>query len=1705
MTTLVARPHPLRSDCYSAELPDGTTLLETLGDLPDNVFAQVDGEVWERHRWAESLPLGSIVTVYANPQDDIGRAVAMIAVAVVAAYTGGVALAAYAPAVQAAASAAVTIAGSLAVNALIPPKIPSGPENPGSSKVRQSITGTRNQAEPYGVVPRVYGNPRWYPKLAANPVTEIAGNDQYLRMMVVLGYGPLEIAGHRVGPGLPKLDHTTDVGNAIRVGETNMGEYEDVEWEIGLPSQVDLDYPDIAEEAIGVALNHEGDLRDDTWVPDGNTATRTTAPNTREISIDLVAANGLRSINDNGTDSLTQVEFKIEYRKKGASSWTVKEEAWLLKGPVKETLRVNKRWKVPAGQYDVRVTRLRSYHGGTEAVYSDFTWATLRSIQKGPAYKGDHVIMALRIRATDQLNGVIDQLNIRSQAVLRVWNGTDFVMKATSNPAWAYLDALTGKQVGRPISDAQLDIVGITEWAKWCDNEGLHYHWVHDGSETLFERARTIAAGGLASFSLQDGLFGVVRDDPNAPVVQAITPRNATGFSSSRQFKDLPHALRVKYIDPKTWTDAERIIYREGYNASNATRFEDFETQGVADPDEAWYHGQYYFRQAVLRPETHRVSMDWEHLAVVRGNRVRLAYDAILVGLGWGRVKAVINDTIVLDEKLPYDTSQPYGIRVRGHEGPQSTTPVIASVVGMTNTLTMVEPVPVKVGDLVIFGPLGRESIDCKVTRIEPGADFTADLTLVPAATDILDFSKAPEFDPGITKPIPPDRIRPPVPHITAVRGGEDAAHQNPDGSFQTLIRVAYAFNAQVGLPSLEVEARYRVVGTAQWQKAGPFSASGQLTIRDVEDGEHYEIQIQTRNGNMVSGWSQTANLTATGHPVTAPTQVDLDIGTFSIVLRPRGIYPNLQWEFFRSLAPLALGDVETSALRLGIGSLIADTELEPDTTYYYYVRGWSAKFVSAFYAVEATTDNDPAKILQVISGEIKEDHLYPALRETIDKIPRLEASVTEVDEKINVELGEQTLVQNGRFERGLEEWEVLKGEEHVFIVRRDADDLPVTNAAPAEYMLRFVGRETEYVAALAQFTQVSVAAGDIFTVSADCAVFIGGDVPFAMGVEWSDEHGERLADSLLINEAITSSTWETYGPVSVTVPERAIKARVVLLRNMGKGGLSVTNVQAYKADKVLAERIRHVQSVADSNTSILQEVARAYIEGDKALAEQINTTQSSVEDLSSTVQENTQAIVDGDKALAKQVTDVQTSMGKELAGVKQTFETSIQAQADGNNLVVNGNFDAGAETGWKTLGWHFMPEGQHRAAQTRNGTKAANRDFYIFPANAFKQAISSEVPCREGDVFTLSYDQCNGAEGNGDANIATCRFRWLDADRNEISVDSGPVENCSFDWKRYGPATSTAPKNAAYVRFGIAKNANSGVGMRFTNVQAFRVDPVMAASYLLQVQANNLIGGMGIYNDGKTVDIGFLANRFWVGTTDANKILPFVIDGLKTIINEAAIGDATIGSAKIKNAAITAAKIANAAITAAKIANAAITNAKIANAAITSAKIGNAQVNTLKIAGNAVTIPSAVVNDAQALGSGKDVWRTFATLTTNTQGAKALLTIGYNAVYRLRSGSKWMSGDVEVRLIDGGTVLKTFMVVPINMGPNQILDITTNNPYGNPTGIPARYTYLDNRTTTGTRNYQLQIRFKDVINENNDECTIGAHTRFITSLAVRR
>jgi hypothetical protein len=250
-----------------------------------------------------------------------------------------------------------------------------------------SISGQTNAARPYAVVPRVYGCHKIYPPYAAMPFTETVGADQYLRLLFCVGMGPTEVSQLKIGD--TALENFQAVETEIRTGAA------------GEPP-LTLYTTDVNEEPLAILLLA------------GVGQIRTSAAAAVELSVDVAFPEGLVQFGgESGAQKLaTTVSIDVEYRLVGATLWTTAPGSPIVTTDARQSFTRNGlRWVVASGQYDVRLTRTTA-DSGDPVLKNTSVWSALRSYGAIPPVNLDGLaLVAMRIRATDQLNGVVDSFN----------------------------------------------------------------------------------------------------------------------------------------------------------------------------------------------------------------------------------------------------------------------------------------------------------------------------------------------------------------------------------------------------------------------------------------------------------------------------------------------------------------------------------------------------------------------------------------------------------------------------------------------------------------------------------------------------------------------------------------------------------------------------------------------------------------------------------------------------------------------------------------------------------------------------------------------------------------------------------------------------------------------------------------------------------------------------------------------------------------------------------------------------------------------------------------------------------------------------------------------------------------------------------------------------------------------------------------------
>ena len=410
------------------------------------------------------------------------------------------------------------------------------------------------------------------------------------------------------------------------------------------------------------------------------------------------------------------------------------------------------------GSYKVRVTRNSTYSKVFNYILNDYVnvsvdqavdQLTLASISTrfdaSPIVTDKrHRFLELKIRATNQLNGAIQNLSGVVHSVCPVWTG-EWVMGMTNNPAWIYVDMLTGEVNKRAIGKERLHLPSIVEWALFCEEvptappshtytfKRYECNFVLDYQTTLQDALNQVAHGAQASPNIIDAKYGVLIDKIKTTPVQIFTPRNSRDFSSSRVYTRKPDAVKVKYIDPGAdWGVQEVVVYDDGKNETNAEEIDEITAFACTNNEQAWRYGRYLLAQNKLRQETITLTVDFEHLICTRGDYVQITQDVMKVGGTPARVKSVSGNQVVIDN--PIDVGPPsYGYTYRGSDGSIH-----------TDTLTVVNAftfdldgdIP-SVGDLIIIGEVSTIVFDCLVKAISPNDDLTASIQLVEKADGV--------------------------------------------------------------------------------------------------------------------------------------------------------------------------------------------------------------------------------------------------------------------------------------------------------------------------------------------------------------------------------------------------------------------------------------------------------------------------------------------------------------------------------------------------------------------------------------------------------------------------------------------------------------------------------------------------------------------------------------------------------------------------------------------------------------------------------------------------------------------------------------------------------------------------------------------------------------------------------------------------------
>lgn len=349
-----------------------------------------------------------------------------------------------------------------------------------------------------------------------------------------------------------------------------------------------------------------------------------------------------------------------------------------LRGPVRRTFGPME--AIGEVEHQVRVTKLTAEHtkngAPNPAFAEDVFLQTVRTVTVAPFRYPRLAYVQFKALACDNLSGSLNFSCTMQGKFVRVWDGTNWGIQYSNNPAWVLYDiltqpVLTGSSPFAPgatppaspltvsrydgIDPSRIDTAKFLELAEYCDEAVYNgqkratFNGGFDTESTLWETVLRVCEVARC-VPVWNGTRMTLAIDKPGNAVQLFTVGNIGADSYKETF--LPLADRATEIE---------INYRDAgqnYDRTTLTIFDpayrttsnkvSLDLVGITNAAEAWRAGMFRLNQNRLLTRTVEFSADIDAIACTIGDLVHVQHDVPQWGNG-GRLAAATATTATLD------------------------------------------------------------------------------------------------------------------------------------------------------------------------------------------------------------------------------------------------------------------------------------------------------------------------------------------------------------------------------------------------------------------------------------------------------------------------------------------------------------------------------------------------------------------------------------------------------------------------------------------------------------------------------------------------------------------------------------------------------------------------------------------------------------------------------------------------------------------------------------------------------------------------------------------------------------------------------------------------------------------------------------------------------------------------------------------------
>lgn len=741
-----------------------------------------------------------------------------------------------------------------------------------------------NQSQSYGwelptvqtqegnTIGETYGSCIPAPQLLMCHVDTVDDNTQYLNVLYCGGYGP--------------VDSIAD----LRIGYTPIENFQDcqIETRTGANDQAPISFfPDtVADQSVDMTLK------------EGNAVIRSTdSSDVNRIDVTVTFPSGIYYQKDDGNFGDQTARFNIAYRVTGTNNWSSHD--YSITRATNQAIRKTYSFSgLASARYDVRVTAVETPLTNRRCALMQ--WSILSAyIYTGAFIRPNKILVAMRVKATSQLNGGVPNLTW-TQTRRNVWvydpTAKTYVQKAADNPIWAAYDILHQCRQLKNINTGAYEFVveGTPKerftiyWQEWLDaadyademvatNDGtkekrFQFDAVFDTSMKRLEAANKAANVGHAVIIQHGTQFGIAVDKPG--VMRQIFGEGRTLMSSfNGSFSSLDDRARSVEI---TYNDKDNDYKNTEFFVRSARYAQDVELQdntaqltlfGVSRRSQAYREGMYLLATNERQLETVTFSADINAIVCEYGDIIGVSHSVARIGLASGRIVAVDGNTITLDKDVTLDASESYGVKIQLSANDHIISRDIKAVAGTSNKVTVTTPfddadTPTAY-DTYALGVVDKIVQPFRITKVEKDSDEKVSLTCVQYDEAIydVDYSRYPVIDYTAQDP-----LRAPV-NLTLV----EQAQRNYAGVKIDDIVASWQMPGNSRYDSFRV---YYSVDGVSWISCGS-TTDMQMTIGNVDPTRRYYVRVSAVLDGVESAYVlATISLTGNIQPAVEPENI---------------------------------------------------------------------------------------------------------------------------------------------------------------------------------------------------------------------------------------------------------------------------------------------------------------------------------------------------------------------------------------------------------------------------------------------------------------------------------------------------------------------------------------------------------------------------------------------------------------------------------------------------------------------------------------------------------------------------------------------------------------------------------------------------------------------------------------------------------------